>query len=168
MARGRGRALAHGLLVAQAHAAGGSAAFIDAEHALDPQYAEKLGVNVEDLLIAVQQARGRPAVMVYTLVEPALRDALLGRGYTSLTPVQQTVLDADAVVVATHADQALALLAQLTDRDKQVLASEFRAETKSLDDEERAMLAGLLRQGLLPVPADLNAMLLASIDERLR
>jgi hypothetical protein len=32
--------------------------------------------NVEDLHIAVQQARGRPAVMVYTLVEPALRDAM--------------------------------------------------------------------------------------------
>jgi [pyruvate, water dikinase]-phosphate phosphotransferase / [pyruvate, water dikinase] kinase len=32
--------------------------------------------NVEDLIIAVQQARGRPAVMVYTLVEPGLRDAM--------------------------------------------------------------------------------------------
>jgi [pyruvate, water dikinase]-phosphate phosphotransferase / [pyruvate, water dikinase] kinase len=32
--------------------------------------------NIEDLLIAVQQARGRPAVMVYTLVEPELRDAM--------------------------------------------------------------------------------------------
>ncbi|MBA2643793.1 MAG: kinase/pyrophosphorylase [Actinobacteria bacterium] len=32
--------------------------------------------NVEDLYIAVQQARGRPAVMVYTLVEPGLRDAM--------------------------------------------------------------------------------------------
>jgi [pyruvate, water dikinase]-phosphate phosphotransferase / [pyruvate, water dikinase] kinase len=32
--------------------------------------------NVEDLHVAVQQARGRPAVMVYTLVEPALRDAM--------------------------------------------------------------------------------------------
>jgi regulator of PEP synthase PpsR (kinase-PPPase family) len=32
--------------------------------------------NVEDLHVAVQQARGRPAVMVYTLVEPAMRDAM--------------------------------------------------------------------------------------------
>ena len=32
--------------------------------------------NVEDLLVAVQQARGRPAVMVYTLVEPEMRDAM--------------------------------------------------------------------------------------------
>src|SRR5215471_18710102 len=32
--------------------------------------------NVEDLLLAVQQARGRPAVMVYTLVEPGMRDAM--------------------------------------------------------------------------------------------
>ena len=31
---------------------GGTAAFIDAEHALDPQYAEKLGVNIDELLLS--------------------------------------------------------------------------------------------------------------------
>ena len=39
-------------VVAEAQKAGGVAAFIDAEHALDPEYAQKLGVNVEDLLIS--------------------------------------------------------------------------------------------------------------------
>src|SRR6266404_9903479 len=39
-------------VIAQAHAAGGSAAFIDAEHALDPGYARQLGVNVDDLLVS--------------------------------------------------------------------------------------------------------------------
>src|SRR5271166_4226011 len=39
-------------LVAQAQKRGGLAAFIDVEHALDPQYAKKLGVNLDDLLVS--------------------------------------------------------------------------------------------------------------------
>ena len=39
-------------MIAEAQKAGGIAAFIDAEHALDPEYARKLGVNIEDLLIS--------------------------------------------------------------------------------------------------------------------
>ncbi|MEW8153340.1 MAG: ATPase domain-containing protein, partial [Candidatus Thiodiazotropha endolucinida] len=39
-------------VVAEAQKMGGTAAFIDAEHALDPQYAEKLGVNVDELLVS--------------------------------------------------------------------------------------------------------------------
>jgi recombination protein RecA len=39
-------------VIAECQKAGGTAAFIDAEHALDPVYAEKLGVNVKDLLIS--------------------------------------------------------------------------------------------------------------------
>lgn len=39
-------------MIAEAQKAGGIAAFIDAEHALDPVYAQKLGVNIVDLLIS--------------------------------------------------------------------------------------------------------------------
>ena len=39
-------------VIAQMQKLGGTAAFIDAEHALDPQYAQKLGVNVQELLIS--------------------------------------------------------------------------------------------------------------------
>ncbi|MFO7602599.1 MAG: ATPase domain-containing protein, partial [Gammaproteobacteria bacterium] len=39
-------------VIAEAQKAGGTCAFVDAEHALDPQYAEKLGVNVDDLLVS--------------------------------------------------------------------------------------------------------------------
>jgi len=39
-------------IIAEAQKSGGTAAFIDAEHALDPQYAENLGVNVEDMLVS--------------------------------------------------------------------------------------------------------------------
>ena len=40
-------------IIAEAQKAGGEAAFIDAEHALDPRYAKKLGVNISDLLVAL-------------------------------------------------------------------------------------------------------------------
>src|SRR6201988_2411431 len=43
-------------VVAQAQKLGGACAFVDAEHALDPGYAEKLGVNVQDLLISQPDA----------------------------------------------------------------------------------------------------------------
>ena len=39
-------------VIAECQKAGGTAAFVDAEHALDPSYAEKLGVNVQDLLVS--------------------------------------------------------------------------------------------------------------------
>ena len=39
-------------VVAEAQKAGGTAAFVDAEHALDPAYAEKIGVDVDDLLVS--------------------------------------------------------------------------------------------------------------------
>src|SRR5690606_11512151 len=39
-------------VIAQAQKLGGTAAFVDAEHALDPSYAEKLGVNVDELLVS--------------------------------------------------------------------------------------------------------------------
>ena len=39
-------------MIAEAQKAGGEAAFIDAEHALDPRYAKKLGVNINDLLVS--------------------------------------------------------------------------------------------------------------------
>jgi recombination protein RecA len=39
-------------IVAEAQKKGGTTAFVDAEHALDPQYAEKLGVNMDELLVS--------------------------------------------------------------------------------------------------------------------
>ena len=48
-------------VIAECQKLGGTAAFIDAEHALDPQYAGKLGVNVEDLLISQPDTGDRSA-----------------------------------------------------------------------------------------------------------
>ena len=46
-------------VIANAQKAGGLAAFIDAEHALDPGYAKKLGVNLDDLLVSQPDSAAR-------------------------------------------------------------------------------------------------------------
>ncbi len=54
-------------VIAQAQKAGGTAAFIDAEHALDPQYAEKLGVDVDELLVS-QPDTGEQALEIADMI----------------------------------------------------------------------------------------------------
>ena len=57
-------------------------------------------------------------------------------------------------------------LAQLSWRDKERLAGEFGKEIASLSVQERGQLGELLRQGLLPIPGDLNQLLLAAFESR--
>ncbi len=57
-------------------------------------------------------------------------------------------------------------LAQLSWRDKERLAAEFKKEISGLSDEDQTQLGELLRSGLLPVPSDLNQLLLAAFDAR--
>jgi len=59
---------------------------------------------------------------------------------------------------------AQAKLAQLSSGEKQNLAAGFRKEVTGLSPEEQAQLGRLLRDGLLPIPNDLNQMLLAAFD----
>ena len=72
--------------VAQAQKMGGMAAFIDAEHALDPIYAEKLGVNVDALLIS-QPDNGEQALQIAdVLVRSAAIDILVVDSVAALVP----------------------------------------------------------------------------------
>ena len=57
-------------------------------------------------------------------------------------------------------------LAKMPYSEKQRMATEFKAEIAGLNEEERDQLGQLLRSGLLPVPGDLNQMLLAAFDGR--
>ncbi len=73
--------------IAQAQkAAGGAAAFIDAEHALDPAYAEKLGVNVADLLISQPDSGDQALDIVETLVRSGSVDVIVVDSVAALTP----------------------------------------------------------------------------------
>jgi recombination protein RecA len=73
-------------VIAQAQEKGGTAAFIDAEHALDPLWAEKLGVNLDDLLIS-QPDNGEQALEITeTLIRSGGVDVLVVDSVAALTP----------------------------------------------------------------------------------
>ena len=73
-------------VIAEAQKLGGTAAFIDAEHALDPGYAEKLGVNIDDLLVS-QPDTGEQALEISDmLVRSAAVDVVVIDSVAALTP----------------------------------------------------------------------------------
>jgi len=72
--------------VAQAQKAGGTAAFIDAEHALDVGYARKLGVNTEDMLISQPDTGEQALEITETLVRSGAIDILVVDSVAALTP----------------------------------------------------------------------------------
>jgi recombination protein RecA len=73
-------------VVAEAQRAGGTCAFIDAEHALDPGYARKLGVNVDDLLISQPDAGEQALEITDTLVRSGAIDVLVIDSVAALVP----------------------------------------------------------------------------------
>ncbi len=73
-------------VIAEMQRAGGTAAFIDAEHALDPQYAKKIGVNVQELLIS-QPDNGEQALEIADmLVRSGSVDVVVIDSVAALTP----------------------------------------------------------------------------------
>ncbi len=72
--------------IAQAQKAGGSAAFIDAEHALDVSYAEKLGVNVSELLISQPDTGEQGLEVCETLVRSGALDIIVIDSVAALVP----------------------------------------------------------------------------------
>lgn len=73
-------------VIAQMQKSGGVAAFIDAEHALDPQYAAKLGVNVPDLLISQPDTGEQALEIVDMLVRSGSVDIVVIDSVAALTP----------------------------------------------------------------------------------
>ena len=72
--------------VAEAQKKGGICAFVDAEHALDPIYARKLGVNVDDLLISQPDAGEQALEIADTLVRSGAVDVLVIDSVAALVP----------------------------------------------------------------------------------
>ncbi|MDQ6988716.1 MAG: recombinase RecA, partial [Mariprofundaceae bacterium] len=72
--------------IAQAQKAGGKAAFIDAEHALDPSYAEKLGVDVDNLLLSQPDCGEQALEIVDMLTRSGALDILVIDSVAALTP----------------------------------------------------------------------------------
>ena len=73
-------------VVAEAQKIGGTCAFVDAEHALDPVYAKKLGVDVQDLLISQPDAGEQALEIADTLVRSGAIDVLVVDSVAALVP----------------------------------------------------------------------------------
>ena len=73
-------------VIAEAQKRGGVCAFVDAEHALDPVYARKLGVNLEDLLISQPDTGEQALEITDTLVRSGAIDVLVIDSVAALTP----------------------------------------------------------------------------------
>jgi recombination protein RecA len=73
-------------VIAEAQKKGGVCAFVDAEHALDPVYARKLGVNLEDLLISQPDTGEQALEITDTLVRSGAIDVLVIDSVAALTP----------------------------------------------------------------------------------
>ncbi|HEY7886309.1 MAG TPA: ATPase domain-containing protein, partial [Cellvibrionaceae bacterium] len=73
-------------VIAEAQRLGGNCAFIDAEHALDPIYAEKLGVNVEELIISQPDTGEQALEVTDMLVRSGAVDVLVVDSVAALTP----------------------------------------------------------------------------------
>ncbi|OGT84353.1 MAG: recombinase RecA [Gammaproteobacteria bacterium RIFCSPLOWO2_02_FULL_61_13] len=73
-------------VAAQIQRAGGTAAFVDAEHAMDPQYAEKLGVRIEDLLVSQPDTGEQGLEITDMLVRSGAVDLVIIDSVAALTP----------------------------------------------------------------------------------
>ena len=73
-------------VIAECQKAGGTAAFIDAEHALDPSYAEKLGVNVDELLLSQPDTGEQALEVTDRLVKSGSVDLIVIDSVAALTP----------------------------------------------------------------------------------
>lgn len=72
--------------IAEAQKMGGTAAFVDAEHALDPLYAEKLGVNIEELLVSQPDTGEQALEITDMLVRSGAVDIVVVDSVAALTP----------------------------------------------------------------------------------
>jgi recombination protein RecA len=80
-------------VIASAQRGGGEAAFVDAEHALDPSYARKLGVNLDDLLISQPDSGEQALEITDVLVRSGALDVLVVDSVAALVP--QAEIDGD-------------------------------------------------------------------------
>ena len=101
-------------VIAQAQKRGGLAAFIDVEHALDPKYAQRLGVNLDDLLVS-QPSSGEEALRICeTLVRSNALDVIVLDSVAALVTKQELEGEIGDSTVGTQARLMSAALRKLT------------------------------------------------------
>jgi len=100
--------------IAECQKAGGTCAFIDAEHALDPGYAEKLGVDVDDMLVSQPDTGDQALEIVDMLVRSSSIDLIVVDSVAALTPKAEIEGDMGDSHVGLHARLMSQALRKLT------------------------------------------------------
>jgi len=111
-------------IVAEVQKAGGIAAFVDAEHALDPDYARIIGVNVDSLLISQPDTGEQALDIVETLVRSNAVDVIVVDSVAALTPkaeIEGEMGDQHMALQARLMSQALRKLAGIISKSKTIL-----------------------------------------------
>ncbi|MGH8256282.1 MAG: recombinase RecA [Steroidobacteraceae bacterium] len=101
-------------VVAQVQKRGGTAAFVDAEHALDPSYAAKLGVNVQDLLVSQPDTGEQALEITDMLVRSSAVDVIVIDSVAALTPRAEIEGEMGELQVGLHARLMSQALRKLT------------------------------------------------------
>lgn len=111
-------------IVAESQKLGGVAAFVDAEHALDPDYAKKIGVKIDDLLISQPDTGEQALEIVDTLVRSNAVDVIVVDSVAALTPraeIEGEMGDHHLGLQARLMSQALRKLAGVISKSKTVV-----------------------------------------------
>jgi recombination protein RecA len=101
-------------VVAEVQKRGGTAAFVDAEHALDPSYAEKLGVNIKDLLVSQPDTGEQALEITDMLVRSGAVDVVVIDSVAALTPKAEIEGEMGELQVGLHARLMSQALRKLT------------------------------------------------------
>ncbi|OGG67839.1 recombinase RecA [Candidatus Kaiserbacteria bacterium RIFCSPHIGHO2_12_FULL_56_13] len=110
--------------IAEAQKSGGICAFVDAEHALDPEYARKIGVKLPELLISQPDTGEQALDIVESLVRSNNVDVIVIDSVAALTPKDEIEGDMGAIHVGKQArlmSQALRKLTAITARSKTIV-----------------------------------------------
>ena len=110
--------------VAEAQKRGGVCAYIDAEHAMDPEYSKKIGVKIEDLLISQPDTGEQALDIVESLIRTNKMDVVVIDSVAALTPKAEIEGDMGAFHVGTQArlmSQALRKLTAIVAKSKTVV-----------------------------------------------
>ena len=130
-------------VIAQAQKLGGTCAFIDAEHALDPSYAEKLGVNVDDLLVSQPDTGEQALEIADMLVRSSSVDVVVIDSVAALTP--------RAEIEGEMGDQLPGLQARLMSQALRKLTGNIkRSNTMVIFINQLRMKIGIMMPGQSP------------------
>lgn len=111
-------------ILAEAQKKGGVAAFVDAEHALDPDYAKRIGVNVDDLLISQPDSAEQGLQIVETLVRSGEVDVIVVDSVAALVPKAEVAGEMGELQIGLQArlmSQALRKLSGIVSKTKTII-----------------------------------------------